>query len=221
MYKTIYFNWEGRGYSPECFEINIAQCIDILGKEGPFYAAITECGAVISTEEIPGSVWDLGNYNNKDKQFHSTEYPSHIEGETYTSVACMCPNKVLEEGQKLRSCDNWTEVLTSLLHESEEYYYVAGNEALADKGVASIRVLSIEEGDYDMEAVSIEKAQQIIKEGHYVEIYLGIEHDGPPMTGLIFKEGKYKHHGLGDPNELEPKMRKLAEQIKGEANGSK
>jgi len=222
MYKTIYFNWEGRGYSPECFEGDIAQCIDILGKEGPFYATILECGAVISTEEVPESVWDLRNYSNKSKQFHSKEYPTGIEGEIYTSHACMCPDTILE-GQGLKSCDNWTEVLSSLLQddESEEEYWNSGNEALADKGVASIRVLSIEEGPYDMEAVSVEKAQQIIKEGQFVEVYLGIEYNGPPMTGLVFEEGKYKTFGLGDPDKMGPKMQKLANQIKGETNGSK
>ena len=62
-----------------------------------------------------------------------------------------------------------------------------------------IQILSLDHhGRYDMGKYhSPKSAIQIVKAGFYVEVYLGQEPDGPPAIGLIFKDGKYSHYGLG------------------------
>lgn len=122
--SAVYFDHEGRSYTPLCFAEDIRHSIEILGKEGPFFVGQAETGTVISIAANPVVVYDLGLYSSKLKKFvDDIDYHR-----PYSPLS-----DYLEPGAEFEVCEGWAEVLKEIASEdTEEEYLEAASDVLAE-----------------------------------------------------------------------------------------
>lgn len=196
---AIYICWEGRGYAPECFYHDLLGSIQILGTEGPFFRMHTECGVIFATEANPALIHSHDLVRGAD---HPGE-PGKLED-------------YAEEGMEFELYETWHELMEDSLQEdeSEEDYWIAGNEALVQAGQQYIQIMSIDDGSYDMnKGYTIEEAIAAIDSGEHIEVYLGQDFACTPLIGLVFENRQYTGSGLDVVESLRPRMKNLAERL--------
>ena len=109
--NCIYFNWEGRGYQPECAYHDIKNALEVLGAEGPIFATSTgDNDVVISTTPNPEVAYDLRNYKNGE--FKDVVY------EEWTSK-CFCKVSELFDGEEFQVYENWGCAIVNLFNETD------------------------------------------------------------------------------------------------------